>query len=255
MFTDAEAATVVLGLMAARQLGVTAAGPATQTALAKLRRVLPPALAARAGALAATTRLDPSVEPPPVAVEVLATVSAAAAEGRRVTIRYRSRRDDVTERAVDPYGVVCCDAGRWYLIGYCHLRAAQRLFRLDRVVGAALGEATFPPPSGFDARRELERALARVPGEWAVSVLLETTVADARARLWPLVGTLADTEAGAVFRVNAVDLDWIARHLAGCGVRFAVLAPSELNDALRRYADEILARASGAPLGRAGVGE
>ena len=245
-FTDVEAATVVLGLMAARQLGVTAADPATQTALAKLQRALPPALAARAGALTATTRIEPAGDPPPVAVEVLATVSAAAAEGRRVTLRYRSQRDDVTGRAVDPYGVVCCDAGRWYLIGYCHLRAAQRLFRLDRVASAALAEETFTPPSEFDARRELERALACVPGEWAVSVLMETTAADARARLWPLVGTLADTEAGAVFRVNAMDLDWIARHLAGCGVRFTVREPPELNDALRRYADEILARASGA---------
>jgi predicted DNA-binding transcriptional regulator YafY len=244
MFTDAEAATVVLGLMAARQLGVTAADPATQTALAKLQRALPPALATRASALAATTRLEPSVELPPVAVEVLATVSAAAAEGRQVVLRYRSRRDDVTQRAVDPYGVVF-DAGRWYLIGYCHLRAAQRLFRLDRVASAALDEKTFTHPPEFDARRELERALARVPGEWVVSVVLETTAADARARLWPLVGTLTDSEAGAVFHVKAVDLDWIARHLAGCGVRFAVLQPPELNDALRRYADEIVARASG----------
>src|SRR5215211_1211402 len=75
MFTNAEAATVVLGLLAAQRLGVTAAEPATQTALAKLRRALPPALAARAGALAAATRLEPSIELPPVAVEVVATVS------------------------------------------------------------------------------------------------------------------------------------------------------------------------------------
>lgn len=245
MFTDAEVATVVLGLLAAQQLGVTAADPATQTALAKLQRALPPTLATRASALAATTLLEPSVELPPVAVEVLATVSAAAAEGRRVVIRYRSGRDEATERTVDPYGVVC-DTGRWYLIGHCHLRAAQRLFRLDRVVSAALVEARFTPPVGFDARRELERALARVPGEWVVSVALETTAADARVRLWPLVGTLTDTATGAVFHVNASNLDWIARHLSGCGVRFSVLDPPELNDALHRYAAEILARAGAA---------
>jgi predicted DNA-binding transcriptional regulator YafY len=252
MFTDAEAAAVVLGLMAAARVGRTAADPATQTALAKLRRALPPALASRAGSLAATVRLEPSVEIPPVDVEVLTTVTVAAGEGRRVAIHYRSRRDDVTERIVDPYGVVC-DAGRWYLIGYCALRSAQRMFRLDRVVSAASREDAFTPPPGFDLRREFEGAMARVPGKWPVTVLFETTAEDARARLWPLVGTIRDVEAGAIYQVNASDLDWVARHLAGRGVPFTVLGPPELNDALRRYADEIVARANGASIGQTSV--
>lgn len=241
MFSDAEAATVVLGLIAARQVGLTASDPALQSALAKLQRALPPALATRASALAAAICLAPSVALPPVDVDVLATVSAAAGQGRRVVIRHRSRRDEVTERAIDPYGVVC-DAGRWYMIGYCHLRAAQRMFRLDRVVSAAFGAETFVPPPAFDSRHEFERALQRLPGAWPVSVALDATAAEAKARLWPLVGTVIDAEDGAIFQVNASDLDWIARHLAGCGVPFTVLTPPALNDALRRYAAEILSR-------------
>jgi predicted DNA-binding transcriptional regulator YafY len=243
MFTDAEAATVVLGLIAAQQMGVTAADPVTQSALAKLRRALPAALSSRASALASTTLVEPSVELPPVDVDVLATTSQAAEQYRRIELRYRAHNGEVTERAVDPYGVVC-DAGRWYLLGYCHLRAARRVFRLDRVIDAMSTDESFAPPSGFDARRELARALAGVPGQWPVAVLIETSPKDARARLWPLVGELTETEAGALFQVNALDLDWIARHLAGCGARFTVIEPPELKDALRRYADEIHARAS-----------
>jgi predicted DNA-binding transcriptional regulator YafY len=253
MFSDAEAATVVLGLIAARQLGMTALDPAPQSALAKVQRALPGPLADRAGALAAGVCLAPPVTTPPVAVEVLATVGIAASQGRRVRIAYRSRDGEVTERAVDPYGVVG-DTEHWYMLGHCHLRAAQRLFRLDRVAGAALTGETFTPPADFDARRELERALACVPGAWPVAVRLETTAAEARPRLWPLVGTLTDTETGALFEVNASDLDWIARHLAGCGCAFTVLQPPELNDALRRYAGEILARANSASPVPAGVG-
>jgi predicted DNA-binding transcriptional regulator YafY len=247
MFSDAEAATVVLGLIAARQVGLTAADPAAETALAKLQRALPPPLAKRARALAKAICLEPSVALSLVDVEVLATISAAAGQGRQVVIHYRSRREDVTERAVDPYGVIC-DAGRWYMLGHCHLRAAPRMFRLDRVVSAVFGEQTFAPPSGFDAQWEFERALARVPGPWLVQVWLETTAADARVRLWPLVGTVTDTTEGAIFQVNATDLDWIARHLAGSSMPFTVLAPPELNDALRHYADEILARANSASI-------
>src|SRR5262245_48600133 len=137
MFTDAETATVVLGLLATPHVGLTSSDPATQTAFAKLQRTLPPALASRANSLAAAIHLEPTTGIPPVAVEVLATVTTAAAEHRRLTLRHRSRRGDVTERTVDPYGVVC-DAGRWYLIGHCSLRSARRMFRLDRVVGADL---------------------------------------------------------------------------------------------------------------------
>lgn len=248
MFTDAEAATVVLGLMAAQQVGLTAADPARQTALAKVQRALPPALATRANALSATVLFDPPLEMPPVAVEILATVSAAVGQARRVLLHYRSRRGEITERAVDPYGVLCA-AERWYLVGYCHLRAAQRLFRLDRVVSAELRPESFTLPAGFDVHREVEQALAHVPGTWLVSIALQTTAAEARIRLWPLVGTMTETETGSLFQVHASDLDWIARHLAGCGIPYAVLSPPELNDALRRYAAAILSQADRAVVG------
>ena len=48
-------------------------------------------------------------------------------------MRYRSGDSGETQRAVDPYAVVQGDAF-WYTFGYCHLREARRLFRLDRVL-------------------------------------------------------------------------------------------------------------------------
>src|SRR5688572_19864892 len=52
MFTEQEALAVTLGLLAARQLGLSvAAAPATEGALAKIERVLPVAVAARMRAL------------------------------------------------------------------------------------------------------------------------------------------------------------------------------------------------------------
>src|SRR5437879_4715764 len=41
MFSDQEALAVVLGLLAARRLGLAVAGPAVEGALAKIERVLP----------------------------------------------------------------------------------------------------------------------------------------------------------------------------------------------------------------------
>ncbi|MGQ9787326.1 MAG: exonuclease domain-containing protein [Anaerolineae bacterium] len=48
---------------------------------------------------------------------------------RRIWLRYVSEAGIVTERWVEPL-----DANTEYLIAYCHLRQAQRLFRLDRIL-------------------------------------------------------------------------------------------------------------------------
>ena len=39
---------------------------------------------------------------------------------------------DMTERDVDPYGIVPYER-TWHLIGYCHLRQTVRVFKVDRI--------------------------------------------------------------------------------------------------------------------------
>lgn len=54
-----------------------------------------------------------------------------------VNIDYRDRDGHETHRSVDPVGFVRQPDG-WYLIGWCHLRDAGRIFRLDRIERAHL---------------------------------------------------------------------------------------------------------------------
>ncbi len=52
---------------------------------------------------------------------------------RPLFLRYRSERGEVTERIVQPLGVT--DRGGYAaLVAHCHLRDAQRSFRLDRII-------------------------------------------------------------------------------------------------------------------------
>jgi proteasome accessory factor C len=61
-------------------------------------------------------------------------LSAALTEGRRVHLRhYSSKRDEATERDVDPMRLLVVE-GRTYLEGWCRLAEGVRLFRLDRVL-------------------------------------------------------------------------------------------------------------------------
>ena len=58
MFTDDEATALIVGLLAARRLGLGDAAPAVESALAKLERVMPSALRRRVRSLSEAIALD-----------------------------------------------------------------------------------------------------------------------------------------------------------------------------------------------------
>ncbi|MEM7142306.1 MAG: WYL domain-containing protein [Actinomycetota bacterium] len=63
----------------------------------------------------------------------LETLRRAVADGTQVELDYYTYgRDELTTRVVDPARVFS-DHGNWYLHGYCHRAAGERVFRVDRV--------------------------------------------------------------------------------------------------------------------------
>src|SRR5690349_20422691 len=145
MFTEDEALALTLGLLVARRLGLAAAAPAVEGALAKVERVMPATLRARMEAVQETLVIGDSTRFAAPASALVLTFSTAARQRRRIQIGYRARHERETERALDPYGVVFYD-GRWFAVGYCHLRAGLRMFRLDRVLHAEICEQPFTRP-------------------------------------------------------------------------------------------------------------
>jgi predicted DNA-binding transcriptional regulator YafY len=242
MLTEDEALAVVLGLLAARRLGLGAAAPAVEATLVKIGRVLPAAVRDRVEAVEAALVLAFRPGGPAPAAGHIVTVSAAVRDGRRVRLRYRAADGDETERDFDPYGLVCRD-GRWYLTGYCHLRHGRRLLRLDRVAAVEARPETFARPAGFDALAEVERSIAASHGLWPLEVLLLATPAEARQAISPLVGELEEVAGGVLLRGGVSDVEWMARYLVGTGLAFAVRRPAELRAALRRLAAEVAALA------------
>jgi predicted DNA-binding transcriptional regulator YafY len=249
MLTDDEAAAVVLGLLAAEQLGLTTAAPATGSALAKIQRVLPRQLSERVEgvreSLGFTAARREGVARP--ATATLLTLGAATRGHRRVSITYRSWRGGVSLRAVDPYGLVF-HAGRWYLTGHDHRRGEIRTFRLDRIGAVDVGEETFEVPAGFDPVVHVTQSLAGVPYTWECEVLLETDVEQARRRLPPSVAELSESADGVLMRTRAQSLPGMAQMLAGFGWPFTILRPDELRAAVAEHAEELAALARRMPV-------
>lgn len=247
MLTEDEALAVVLGLLAARRLGLAAAAPAVEGALAKVDRVLPAALRERVGAVGQMLVLDLRTAEMPPANAIVLALSTAARQGRRVRVRYRARDRTETERAFDPYGIVF-HAGHWYAAGHCHLRGAPRVFRLDRVLAVAPGDeaATFTRPDGFDTLDVVRRSLAATPREYTVVATLDTTLDEARRHIPPSFAALEATADGVVLRCSTDSPDWLARVLVGLGCDLIVHEPPELRAALRRLADRLRTMAGAA---------
>lgn len=244
MFSDDEALALALGLLLARRAGLADAAPATEGALAKLGRVLPAALGAQVQALQAALALDGTPADPAVAPAILARLSLAVHGRRPVQIRYVGKGDP-TERVVEPYGVVR-HGGRWYTVGYCHLRGDVRVFRLDRIMAVQPHDGTFSPPAGFDSLAEVQRSFASIPDRWDIAVVLHMPLAEARTRLPGGMALLEPHSDGTLIRASLDRLDLPAQVLAGLGATFVVLEPPELRDALIQHAATIAACARAA---------
>ncbi|GAA1879163.1 YafY family protein [Pseudonocardia ailaonensis] len=240
MLTGDEAVAVVLGLLAAERTGMHAAAPAVASARAKVERVLPAAVRDRVTAVAATLGFTtaPRTGAAPDA-DVLLVLGEAVRDHRRVELGYRSWRGEVSERALDPYGLVF-HAGRWYVTGHDHRRGGLRTFRLDRVTRAvASGEGFVAAPPGFDPVAHVIAGLAEVPYRLEVEVLVRAPL-DEVAHHWPAwLATLEPHPEGTLLRTRAEDPDGMARALASLPWDFTVRHPDEVRTALRSLATRL----------------
>ena len=162
-------------------LFTSAAGPAFESAMGKLAAALPSDSGRRAGRMRERLLVDSAGwgsrgEASPH----LRVVQDAVFADRRLRLRYRRAEAQVTERVVDPLGLVL-KAGVWYLVADAN--GTRRLFRLSRVQGAETIDEPARRPRGFD----LAAAWREQTANWdAGRATLEVSVKVSDANL-PLV--------------------------------------------------------------------
>ncbi|MFF2808324.1 helix-turn-helix transcriptional regulator [Streptomyces sp. NPDC058000] len=255
MLTDEEALAVVLGLLAAQRAGlVTTSAAASESAAAKLRRVLPKALGRRLEALLDTAGF--TARPRPAAApetEVLLGLAEATLHQRPVALTYTDRTGRSSDRTVLPYGLVA-HSGRWYLTGADPAAADGniRTFRLDRITAMTVQSGSFVVPAAFDPVTRVLDGLAQTPWTHEVSLRIRGSIEHIRSRLPADLATLttipataalgdtdpsdgsagpttADAHTGWVqVRIRAERLDWIPPVLAALDRPFVIEHPAEL---------------------------
>jgi predicted DNA-binding transcriptional regulator YafY len=236
MFNDDEAFALTIGLIAARKLDLAVAAPAVEGALAKIERVLPVNLLEQVRAVQQTLVLNFNASSVAPTSKIVIMLSVARLQTRQVSIRYQGWKSEVTERILDPYGIVCRE-GFWYVVGYCHLRTELRTFRLDRILHVEILDEIFQPPLDFDCAAFAARALASMPVGYLIEVLLDTTLENVQHWIPSDLAILEQVQDGVTFRCYAGNLDWIAHLLLGLRCPLVIRQPAELCDAMRRLAE------------------
>jgi predicted DNA-binding transcriptional regulator YafY len=254
MLSDEEALAVLLGLVAGRRTGlVTTTGTASETAAAKIRRVLPERLARRLdavlGSLAFTAT---SAETPAPDTGVLLSIADAVRHHRPISIRYTSGDGRRSERTLHPYGLVA-HSGRWYVTGADPGIGEDRTFRLDRIQDTRTLPGSFEPPAGLDPAQHVLSGLARTPYRHEVILSIQGTIEQIHARLPASVAIVAelphadgaDPEDERWFRVelHAERLDWLPPLLASLDLPFLIERPDELRDLTAALASRLAASA------------
>jgi predicted DNA-binding transcriptional regulator YafY len=260
MLTDDEAIAVLLGLAVGGRAGLLAGaglladtGTASETAAAKIRRVLPERLARRLDALLGSLAFTaPVAGAAAVDSAVLLSVADAVRHRRPVSIRYTAGDGRRSERVLHPYGLVV-HAGRWYVTGSDAGIGEDRTFRLDRIAGARTLPGSFEPPAAVDPAERVLSGLATAPHRHRVSLRIQGTAEQIRARLPASVATLeelpspageqAETERWFRAELRVEQLDWLPPVLASLDRPFLIERPEELRRLTVALADRLAARA------------
>ncbi|MEV6283626.1 YafY family protein [Kribbella sp. NPDC051770] len=233
MLTDDEAVAVAIGLVVGRRAGLVPDSSASESALAKLHRVLPARLADRLGALLAMSSFTAPLRPTPhVDTDILLTLATAARDRLSVALDYTDRQGRTSARTISPAGVVA-HAGRWYVA------TPDRTFRLDRIISATLLEATNDGLSVDPASAVLE-SLATTPWTHHVSVRVAGTADDIERRLPLGLAIVTPLDSSEVrVELRAERLDWVPALLAGLGRPFVVEHPLELREQVAALAHRL----------------
>ncbi|HEY3000719.1 MAG TPA: WYL domain-containing protein [Kribbellaceae bacterium] len=231
MFSATEALGLVMAVLDGHHDASDPTGP-VGSALGKIVRALPEAVAAQAEAVRRATAPAPdraAARPDPATTTALVQ---ACSDHRQVRIGYRTEAGAEWRVEADPWAVVVRH-GRWYLLCRSHSADALRAYRVDRVRDVETLDGTFIPPAGLDPVATLEKHLA-VGWEYDVEVVIDAPFDTVAPCIPRALGTLEPLDAGTTRLTGSTSNPvWYAEQLAAIPASYRIVECPELRQAAR----------------------
>lgn len=233
MFTQEEAAALFVSGTIADQVADASLKAGLQSALLKVRSVLPEDLYERMEAMKRTlavwlhsgTHADSS--------ECMLPIQNAVLDRRCMEIAYdTAAKGTVTRRRVEPLGVLYY-SGHWHLIAYCRLRQDFRDFRMDRVRDWRVLDERFPGHNEFSLHDFVQQQMAGSLGLPLV-ILVDGPFVDRmrKSLFWTTVKEEPLPDGRVRMRFPVDSEDWVAGWLLGYGGGVTVEEPASLRQSL-----------------------
>ena len=237
--TEGELLALYLSHNLLRKCKGTPYGPSVLSAFQKICSYLQESVNIDFGLLSAAVDFD--LEPLRGEEKKVAAHFAAIGEAiqKKETLKllhYSIKRDSWCERLVDPYQLRYF-RGAWYLVGYCHLRRAVRIFALDRIRELHRTASTYTLPDSFNPGDYLQDAFQMFKGVAIYRVKIHFSPAQARwirEKQWHPSQQIAENPDGSlVLIMHTSGLDQVKRWVLSFGAQARVLEPPELIAAVR----------------------
>lgn len=239
IITEGELIGLFLAEKFLRQTGATHFQADLQRAIDKLSELLPDVISVHRETVEQTQSYCNSVTSL-CDLDVFRRLADAVLRRRQLRVRYwTAGRDAETERLIDPWHLRAID-GAWYVIAWCHLRTARRVFSCARIRSVEETGETFTVPADFNVD-EFFRGTFKVlcdDGRPLQHVRLRFAPSAAkyiREKIWHVSQTLVDdADGGAIVELAVRSLIEVRRWVLSWGCECEVLEPDALRDDIAR---------------------
>lgn len=241
VFSSTEALGMVMAVLDGHHDAADTTDP-VGSALRKIIRALPEAIAAQAEVVRRTARPVPDRYAAPPDPTVTAALVLACSNRHLVRLGYRSEGGSEWEAEAEPWAVVVRH-GRWYLLCRLASSGAIRTYRLDRVRTVTELEDGFEPPADLDPVAALEDNFA-VGWEFPTEVLVDGPLEQVQRCVPRSIGRLEVVDEQHTRLVGSTsDPAWYAEVLAALPVPFRIVESQPLRDAVRELGERLLGAA------------
>ncbi|HMP83376.1 MAG TPA: YafY family protein [Verrucomicrobiota bacterium] len=250
MFTAEEASALFMGAKLVDHLTDASLRKQMETALLKIRSVLPRDRQDYLDRLERSTAVlgRGSDSIPRLASETLIPIQRALAERRVLTLDYQGgQRREITKRPVEPLGLIYY-SDNWHLIAHCRLRQDVRDFRTDRILKLQLQNEIFSGHADFSLKRYLETQ-RECDGHYEMArIRFKPEAMDRvrRERHWGLVEEQTERDGIAVTLLD-FSVEWLTGWVLSFGTLAEVIEPERLKRLVTIEAEKVAAQYSSTP--------
>ncbi len=166
--------------------------------------------------------------------DIFQSILESLIRSRCLSISYRSVKGESSSRLIEPLRLINYQ-GRWYLLGFCHLREGHRLFHIARISNIQLSTKSIAEKN-FKTTRYIEDSFGIFKGKtiYQAQILFTSTAAElVRHQHWHRDQQITRTSEGIQLTIPVSDDREILMKILQYGRMAKVIKPQSLIDRVK----------------------